>query len=73
MNNIHVVNKNLHAIKIEILGGYAGEFEMVGRLKIADQTRETHIRFRNMKDYESYINAIDQDYESEEASLNGYN
>ena len=45
---------------------------MVGRLKIADKTRETHIRLRNIDDYEAYINAIDQDYESEDAILNCY-
>ena len=44
---------------------------MVGRLKIADQTRETHIRFRNLNDFESYINAIDQDFESEDVIFNG--
>ena len=33
---------------------------MVGRLKNADQTRETHIRFRNIDDFESYLNAFDQ-------------
>ena len=44
---------------------------MVGRLKIADQTRETHLRFRNIDDFESSINAIDQDYDSEDAISNG--
>ena len=43
---------------------------MVGRIKIADKTRETHIRFRDMDDFEAYINAIDQDYESEDAFFN---
>ena len=45
---------------------------MVGRIKIADQTRETQIRFRNIDDVESYLNAIDQDCESEDAIFNGY-
>ena len=40
---------------------------MVGRLKIADQTCETHIRFRYIDDYGAYINAIDHDYESEDS------
>ena len=40
---------------------------MVGSLKVL-----THIRFRNIDDYESYINAIEQDYESEDAIFNGY-
>ena len=72
MNKIHVVDKNLHEIKNEILRDYVGEFEMVGRLKIADQTRETHIRFRNIDGFESCIKAIDHDYESEDAIFKSY-
>ena len=72
LNKIHVIDKNLHETKNAILKDYVGEFEMIGRLKNADQTRETHIRFRNIDDYEAYINAIDQDYESEDAIFNGY-
>ena len=41
-------------------------------LKVGDQVRQTHIRFRNIDDYESYINAFDQDYESEDVIFNGY-
>ena len=72
LNKIHVINKNLNENKNEILGNYVGEFEMVGRSKIADQTRELHIGFRNIEDFESHINAIDQDYESGDAIFNGY-
>ena len=45
---------------------------MIGRIKIANQTCEIHIRFRNIDEYEAYINAIDQDYESEDGTFNGY-
>ena len=45
---------------------------MVGNIKIGDQIRQTHIRFRNITDYETYINAIDQDYDLEDAIFNGY-
>ena len=45
---------------------------MVGRLSNGDQIRESHIRFRKNTVYESYINAIDQDYESEDAIFNGF-
>ena len=45
---------------------------MVGDLKIGDQIRQTRVRFMNITDYGSYINAIDQDYESEDAILKGY-
>ena len=47
--------------------------EIVESLGIIHQIRETHIKFRNIPDYECYINAIDQDYESEDAIFNGYN
>ena len=45
---------------------------MVGNLKVGDQIRQTRIRFRNIADYEAYINSIDQDYDSEHAIFNGY-
>ena len=72
LNKIQVVNKNLHEIKQEILIDYVGVFEMVGNMKVGDQIRQTHIRFRNMDDFEAYINSIDQDYDSEDAIFNGY-
>ena len=45
---------------------------MVGKLKIGDQIRETHIRCKNITDYEAYIDSIDERYESEDAIYNGY-
>ena len=72
LNKIQVVNKNLHEMKHEILQDYVGEFEMVGNLKIGDQIRQTRIRFRNISDYEAYINSIDQEYDSADAIFNGY-
>ena len=45
---------------------------MVGRLKVGEQIRQTHIRFRNISDFEAYINAIDHDYDSEDAIFNSY-
>ena len=53
INKIQVIDKNLHEIKQETLQYYNGEFEMVGNLKVDDQIRQTHIRFRNMDDFES--------------------
>ena len=50
LNKIHVFNKNLHEIKQEILIDYTGELEMVGKLSVGDQIRETHIRFTNIID-----------------------
>ena len=45
---------------------------MVGNLKVGDQIRQTHIRFRNMDDFEAYINAIDEGYDAEDATFSGY-
>ena len=73
LNKNHVVNKNLHQIKQEILVEYVGEIEMVGKLSIGNQIRETHIRFRNITDFEHYINAIGEGYDAEDAIFNGYN
>ena len=72
LNEIHVVNANLNEIKNEILLNYEDDFEKVGTLKVGDQIRQTPIRFRNIADYEAYINAIVQDYESEDSVFNGY-
>ena len=72
LNKIQVIDKNLHEIKQEILQDYEGEFEMIGNLKVGDEIRQTHIRFRNISDYEAYIKAIDQGYDSEDAIFNGY-
>ena len=45
---------------------------MVGMLKVGDQIRQTHIRYRNMDDFETYNNAIDQEYEPEHSIFNIY-
>ena len=72
LNEIQVIDKNLHAIKNEILVDYVGEFEMDGNLKVGDQIRQTVSRFKNMDDFEVYINSIDRDYDSEDTIFNGY-
>ena len=45
---------------------------MDGDLKIGDQIRQTVTRFKNMDNFEGYINSIDRDYDSEDAIFNGY-
>ena len=45
---------------------------MVGNSKVGDQIRQTNNTFRNMDDFESYINSTDQGYDSEDAFFNGY-
>ena len=71
-NEIHVVNKNLHEIKQELIMDYTGEFEMVGRLNFGDQIRQTHVKFWNITDYEAYKNSIDEGYDAEDSIFNGY-
>ena len=72
LNKIEVINKNFYKIKQEILIDYNGEFEMVGNLKVGDQIRQTHIRFRNMDDFESFIKSIDEGYDADDCIFNGY-
>ena len=54
------------------MSDYEGEFGKVGRLKVGNQVRQTHIRFRKIDDYESYINAIDERDDAEDAILKGF-
>ena len=72
LNKIQGIDKKLHEIKEEKIVDYAVEFKMVSILKFCDQIRTTHFRFRNIIDYEAYINSIDGAYDSEDAIFNGY-
>ena len=45
---------------------------MVVNLKVSDHIRQSKIRFRNMNDFEAYINSIDEGYDAEDAIFNGY-
>ena len=67
-----MIVKSLHEIKQEILVDSTGEFEMVGSLKIGGQNRQTQIRFRNISEFEAYINSFDEGYDAEDAIFNGY-
>ena len=70
-NNIYVDNLNLHEIKNEILKDYTGDFELIGKMIIGPVEHKTNIRFKNMDDFERYINAIDIDYDSEDVIFTG--
>ena len=71
-NKIYVNNLNLHEIKNEFLEDYTGDFELKGKLIIGPIEHETNIRFKNMDDFERYINAVDVDYDSEDVTFTGY-
>ena len=72
LNKIQFVDKKLYEIKQEILVDSTGQFEKVGKLKVGDPIRQTHIRFRNITDSESYINSIDEGYDAEDVIFNSY-
>ena len=60
-DKIYVNNLNLYEIKNEILQNYTGDFELNGKMIIGPVEHKTNIRFKNMDDFERYINAIDVD------------
>ena len=46
---------------------------MIGNISVGDQILTTHIRFKNISDYEEYINPyIVAGYHAEDAIFNGY-
>ena len=71
-NKNYVNNINLHEIKNEKLQGYTGDFELNGLMIIGPVEHKTNISFKNMDDFESYVNAIDIDYDSEDVTFTGY-
>ena len=71
-NKIYINNLNLHEIKNEILQGYTGDFELNGLLIIGTIEHKTNIRFKIMDDFETYMNAIYIDYDSEDVTFTGY-
>ena len=62
----------MHEIKNEILQDYTGDFELNGKMIIRVVEHKTNIRFKNMDDFERYINAIDVDYDREDVTFTGY-
>ena len=44
----------------KVLEHFTDDFEFFDNLSLGDQFREIHIRFRNMDDFGSYINAIEK-------------
>ena len=71
-NNIYVNNLNLHEIKNENLEDYTGDFELIGKMIIGPVELKTNISFKNMDDFERYINAIDNDYDSDDVIFTGF-
>ena len=61
----------MHEIKDGILQDYTDDFELNGKMIIGHNEHKTNIRFKNMDDFERYINAIDIDYDSEDVTFTG--
>ena len=71
-NKIYVKSLNLHEIKNEILQDYTSDFELNGLMIIGPIEHKTNIRFEIMEDFESYMNAIEIDYDNEDVTYTGY-
>ena len=68
----YVNGLNLHEIKNDILEDYTGDFELIGSMLVGEIEQKTFIRFQNVVDFESYINAIDNSgYDSEDVIFTG--
>ena len=71
-NKIYVNSLNLREIKNEFLQDYKNDFELNGKMIVGPIEHKTNIRFKNMDDFERYINAVDIDYDSEDVTLIDY-
>ena len=71
-NKTYANSLNLHENKIDILQNYTSVFELNGLMLIGPIEHKTNISFENMIDFESYINAIDVEYDSEDVTFTGY-
>ena len=72
-DKIDVNSLNLHEIQNEVLGDYRGDFELIGSMLVGELEQKTNIRFKNVGDFESYINAIDNSgYDSEDVVFTGW-
>ena len=71
-NELCVNSLNLHEIKNEILQNYKGDFEFSGLKIIGPVEHKTNIRFKKMDEFESYINAIDIEYDGGGVTFTGY-
>ena len=71
-NKKYVNGLNLLEIKNAIVLDHKCDFEMIGPMLIGRIEHKANIRFKNIHDFESYINAIDIDYDSEDVTFTSY-
>ena len=70
-NKIYANDVNSNEIKSEILLIYRGDCDINGSMVIGPVEHGTNIRFRNMDDFKSYINAQNNDFDKEDVFLLG--
>ena len=71
-NRKYVNGLKLHEIKNEILDDYTRDFELIGSMLVGEVEQKTDIRFKNVDDFESYIDAIDNSgYDNEDVIFTG--
>ena len=64
---------NLHENKNDVLENYTGDFELIGSMLVGEIEQKTNNRFKNVDDFESYINAIDNSgYDSDDVIFTGW-
>ena len=71
-DKVYVNGLNIHESKGEILLNYIGDFELNRSMVVGPIEHRTKIKFRNVDDFESYIKAIDVDYDSDDFTFSGY-
>ena len=69
----YVNGLNLHEIKNETLEDCTGNFELIKSMLVGEIEEKTNIRFKNVDDFESYNNDVDNsDYDSEDVIFTGW-
>ena len=58
-NKMYVNGLHLYEDKIEILLRFKGDFELTESMLVGEVEQKTNFRFRNIDDFDIYINAID--------------
>ena len=71
-NQLYVNSLNLYEIKREILLNYKADFGLNGSMVMGPVEHKTKIGFKNLEDFEGFINAIDIDYDNEDVTFTGW-
>ena len=71
-NKRYINGFHLNEIENEILKDYTGDFELIGSMLIGEIEQKTNIRFENVDEFETHINAIDNSgYDSGDVIFTG--